>query len=149
EIERLEPSRADERAELLGVPERERGSHDRGGLWSDMPLERRCEDGEAGGWRDRAPDHDHDTTARTQHATHLAQPGRPVGEELKPELTEHSIERLISKRQLQAVGLPPFDRGTAWSREPAGNGKHARIEINRDDRASLAHPLGCDACHHA
>jgi hypothetical protein len=114
-----------------------------------MPLERRREGGEARGSLDRTPDHDHDVTAWAQHAIHLAQSDPPVGEELKPELTEDDVESLVSERQRPGVGLAPFDRGTTWSRERSGNGKHARIEINRDDHPALAHLLGRDARDHA
>src|SRR5512132_1652409 len=105
--------------------------------------------GEAGGSLDRTPDHDHNVTAWTQHAMHLAQSDRPVGEELKTELTEHDVESLVSERQRPGVGLAPLDRRTVWSRERPGNGKHARIEISRDDRPALAHLLGRDARHHS
>jgi hypothetical protein len=64
-------------------------------------------------------------------------------------VTEHDVEGVIRERQRRGVGLTPFDRGTARSRERSGNGKHARIEIGRNNRPAFAHLLGRDARHHA
>jgi len=111
---------------------------------ADAPAEHVGECLEPGTVLDAPPHHQSQAAARPRDAIHLTQRSPAIGEKLQPELTVHDVKRTVRERHRHGTGFPPC-YGRAGGRlagdTGGGDGEHAAIQVEADDRARSTHAL--------
>jgi hypothetical protein len=80
---------------------------------------------------------------------HLAQRGRPIGEELQALLAEHDVERGVGQRQLHRAAFPPLGGHAFGLRGRARGREHGRAQVEPDDTRAASEGPGRGPRHDA
>jgi hypothetical protein len=88
---------------------------------------------------DRAEDVQGQPPAGDQHPPDFPQRGRPIRNELQPQLAEHHVERRSREGQRERAAAVPRDRGARHGRQGPGDRQHAGIDVQRGNPPGVPH----------